>query len=352
MKRYLFASILALFFALAPLAHSASAQTGRRSSTAGNAKTQPAKAKPQATAPARQLIPLPASDAVLNVNVRRVLAEAIPRALAGDAAKLADVNADIEQFKTRTGIDARAVETMSVGVRFTNPSSNVTKIDHIVAVARGTFNSEALVAAGRLAAQGRHTQQQHAGKAVHVFGINNEMRLFGLFKFNVREMAVSVLDANTLAFGEPEAVRAAIDAQSGRGRIDAGLLDLAGTPNDIIGFAGNMPSSLVNDLDFGMPEITRSVASIKRFYGGLAMAGNGFQMLTVLRTTGAADAKSLGETIESVRQIAPGLISMSGGRGRVTRSALENLKVTAQGNEVQLRLELSQSDFAALTASF
>ncbi|HVF55626.1 MAG TPA: hypothetical protein VM934_05725 [Pyrinomonadaceae bacterium] len=346
MKRTFFASLIALVCVATMLGQASSAQTRRGSGGAANTKPQATTQRPQATAQTQRTVPLPASDAVLTVNMRRLLTEALPRAFASDAAKLAEINADIEQFKRQTGIEARSIDTLAVGARFTNPSPDVTKIDHVVVIARGAFNSGTIVAAGRLASQGKYSEQQHNGKAVHVFNVIGEAKLFGLFKIRLREVALSVLDANTLAIGEPEAVRAAIDAAGGSGRIDAGLLDLAGTASDVIGYAGNVPASATRDLDFGMPEITRSISSIRRFYGGIGMAGTGFQMLTVLRTTGPQDARSLGDTIEAVKQIAPGLISMSGSRGKLARGAIESLKVTSQGSEVQLRIELSPSDIA------
>ena len=46
---------------------------------------------------------LPASDAVALIKVRRVLGEAVPK-LADTSAKLAEVNRQIDDFKTRTGL--------------------------------------------------------------------------------------------------------------------------------------------------------------------------------------------------------------------------------------------------------
>ena len=55
---------------------------------------------------------LPESDAVAQVSVKRLLNDVMPRLLAGNPAKLAQANADIEQFKTRTGIEPRAFDEM------------------------------------------------------------------------------------------------------------------------------------------------------------------------------------------------------------------------------------------------
>ena len=344
---YTTTTTLALCVALAALAiPSAGAQTRRRGG--GGAAKPGAKPQATATAPARQAVPLPASDAVLAVDLRRLLTEAVPRALAADPARLSAVNADIEQFKARTGIDARAFDTLTVGVRLTNPSPSVTKIDHMVAIAHGTFRPDVLVAAGRLAARDKFREEKHAGKSVYIISLNDQLKLFGLLKVRVRDLALTVLDTSTLAVGEPEAVRATIDAQAGRGRVDADLLNFARSPADLILFAGNVPPSLTAGLDLGSPEINTAVASVRRFSGAIGVTPSGYQMQTTLRTLNAADAKSLGETLEALKQVAPMLISMAGARGKFAKNAVESLKITTQGGEVQLRLELAQADLAAL----
>lgn len=340
--RNIYTSTLALFVALAALAGASKAQTRRP----GGGASRPAAT--QTAAPARQAVPLPASDAVLAVDLRRLLTEAVPRALAGDAARLAAVNADVEQFKARTGIDARAFDTLTAGVRLTNPSPGVTKIDHMVAVARGTFRADVLVAAGRLAAQGKFNEEKHGGKSVYVFSLDDHIKLFGLLKMRVRDLAVTVLDANTLAVGEPEAVRATIDAQAGRGRVDADLLNFARTPDDLIMFAGSVPPALLAGIELGTPELNRAVASVRRFSGSVGTTAAGYQMQATLRTLNAADARGLGDTLEALKQVAPMLISMSGERGRFAKRAVESLRITTQASEVRLRLELAQGDLAAL----
>ncbi|MCA1591593.1 MAG: hypothetical protein LC754_02870 [Acidobacteria bacterium] len=342
MKRNIYASPAALLVVLAMLATPLVAQTRRK----GNAV--PA----QTPGVVRAFVPLPASDAVVVVNLRRLLTEAVPRALGGDAAQAAQVNADIERFKAQTGIDARQFDTLSAGVRFSNPSPHVTKIGHLVAVAHGTFNPGALVAAGRLASKGSYTQQQYGGKDVYVFSLNDQVKVFGLLKLRVRDLAMSALDANTLAVGETEAVRAAIDAQAGKGRVDEALLSMATNPNNLVGFAGNVPASALGDVDLGNPELTRSISSIRQLYGSIGMTGTGFQLLTALRTLTAQDAKSLGDTVAALKQFAPALINISGAKGKLAKNAIESLTVTTQGNEVQLRLELSPGDIATLRTVF
>ncbi len=109
-------------------------------------------ARTVAASPADALNYLPASDAVMLIDVRRLLNETMPQILAGDKEKLAQANSEIDKFKTRTGIDPRSFDRVVLGVRYTYPTANTTKLE-TVAVAHGKFDAKALAAACRLCAR-------------------------------------------------------------------------------------------------------------------------------------------------------------------------------------------------------
>jgi hypothetical protein len=341
MRRTLFASTLSLL--LFSLNVSAGAQTAGGASAAG-ARTSNA----QASAVARVNVPLPASDAVLRADLKRLLTGAVPHALASDPAKLAQVNADVEQFKARTGIDARDFDTLTVGARIVQLPSGATKVTNAVAIARGTFRPDAVVSAARGAAKGGFSEQKYGGQTVYVITVNDKIKVFGLAKMHVSELAVAVLDQNTLAVGEPSAVRGAIDAAGGRGHIDQALLNSVQTSPGLIAFAGSVPPGAFGGLDTGLPNVDRAVASIRGFHGSVAQTPAGFLLTTVLRTQTAGDAKQLFDTAQALKQVAPGLISMSGEKGKFAQRAVNNLKLSAKGDEVQLTLDVPQGDIAEL----
>lgn len=289
------------------------------------------------------------------VDMRRLF-EAMPRVLAGDPAKLAAVNADIEEFKTRTGLDARAFERVAIGVRFTNPSESITKIDHVVAIANGTFNAGALAAAGRLASKGQYQESKHGGKTVYVFTLNDHIKLFGIApRLSVKQLGMSVLDANTLALGDPEAVRAAIDAQGGRGRISPALVALAqNNPNAIVGYGANLPQSLLKKAEgLGNPEIEKSVAAIRQLYGSLSPSANGFDVFTTLRAATADDARNLGDTVTALKTLGSiAVAQLSGEKRKLAENGLDSLQINTQGTDVQLKLNFAQSDILTMLRVF
>ncbi|HEX8187993.1 MAG TPA: hypothetical protein VF586_06570 [Pyrinomonadaceae bacterium] len=327
MRRTFYASTLALLLA-ALAASSARAQT--------------------AAAP----LPLPASDALLTLDVRALFAEVIPRSLASDKARLAQVTADVDEFRARTGIDAREFDTLAVGARIVPLPSGATKLDRVTAVARGRFKPEALVAAARAAAKGGLAEQRHGGKTVYVATINDRIKLFGLARMHVRELAFAVLDQNTLALGEPEDVRAAIDAQAGRGRADMGPLNFPKDAGTFLAFAGNVPAGALAGVKTDIsPSVDRAIASVRGLYGTVGSTAAGAQLMTTLRAGTAGDAKQLFDVVNALRQLAPGFVSMAGAKWAFAGRLVDTMKVTTKGNEVQLRLEVPQADIAAVLKS-
>ena len=72
-------------------------------------------------------------------------------------------------------------------------------------------------------------------------------------------------------------------------------------------------------------------------------------MLLAARTVNADSARNLNDTVESLRQLGAMFINqMSSTKGALARSALDNLKITRQGNEIQMRTAVAQADLAPL----
>jgi hypothetical protein len=297
---------------------------------------------------------LPASDAVVTADVRRVLNEALPRALASDSAKLAQVNADIDRFKTRTGVDLRSVERIALGTRFRDVSNQATRME-TVAIARGTFSADVIVAAGRLAAKDKYRTEKYAGKNIYIFTLNDQMKLFGLFNMKLTDVAVSVMDAHTLAIGQLERVREAIDASAGRARVSGELVQLATrTPNALISFGANVPAAAMRELGgvgLDSDETTKNIASIRQVYGAIGMTANGFDMQAVARTDNAQAAQGLNDTITGAKELIAPMVSQllrNSAKAKLVRNTLDSLKVTTNGSELQIRFEVAQSDLSTL----
>jgi hypothetical protein len=141
MRRTFYASTLALTLAaLAAFNSEAGAQT-RRGAQAPRTGATATKAPAQRPLSAES-VPLPASDALLAVDLDKLFKEVVPRALAGDTARLSQVNADVDAFKTRTGLD------VVVGVHGSNmllPSAHAGGVVELIGPGRwGNFTQDIL----------------------------------------------------------------------------------------------------------------------------------------------------------------------------------------------------------------
>lgn len=296
---------------------------------------------------------LPASDTVALVKVKRLLDEALPAMLASDPAKLTEVNARIENFKTRTGLDPRAFDELALGLGYEYPTPRVTKVT-TVALAAGTFSSSALVAAGRKAANGKYREEKYQGKTIHVFSLDEQVRIFGVLDLKVRELAVAPLSANTLALGDLQRVRSAISASKGTAQTNAELISLASqNPSAIVGFGGNVSPVMIERLRIGNDAVAKDVASVRQIYGSVGMTEKDVELLAAARTADANSARSLGATVEGLTAFA-GLFAnrLPAPRAALAKSALGNLKVTVQGNDLQLRTAVAQAEVGPVIRGF
>jgi hypothetical protein len=340
-NRKSFAISIALIIAFISSALSTSAQT--RSATA--AKTSAA----SNASTAAPLNLLPQSDLVAFVNVKRLINEAAPKAFAGDAGRLAQFNAEIDKFKTQTGIDARSFESLAVGMHYQHPSPGITTTDKVV-IANGTFNASAFLAAGRLAAQGKYQEEKYNGAIIYIFNLQENVKMLGLLNMRVSQVAATTLNANTLVMGDLASVRATLDARSIQGRGNNDLIQLATrTPGAFIGFGANVPPSLTANVDLGNAEISKIIGSIRQAYGAVGTTADGFEMLTIARTEKPGDAQNLSDTLSALKQIG-GMMTgqLPSDKGKLAQAALDNLQIKSEGNETTIRLELKQADISAL----
>jgi len=302
---------------------------------------------PRPAPPADVLSYLPASDAIAVIDVHRLMTEALPRIFASDPAKLALANTEIEKFKTRTGIDPRTFDRVAVGMRYTYPSATVTKIE-TVAIAHGTFDARALVAAGHIAANGKYREVSHHGATIAVFNIGDTIKFLGLWNMKVNELAACALDRNTLAIGSLPNVRAAIEAGK-IGRASSDLVALATRDqNALIGFGGNATGELFKNLNVGSDAIAKDINSIRQVYGSIGMTETDFTLLLVARAATAADARNLNDTVTGLKQLGGILIArMAPAKKNLAQSALDSLKITTRANELEIRTQFAAADLAA-----
>ncbi len=292
---------------------------------------------------------LPESDAVAQVKINQLLTEAMPRILANNPTRLSEVNGHLDRFKDRTGLDPRQFQQVALGLRFTYPSEGVTKVQ-TVALANGSFSAAAMVAAGRIASNGKYREEKHQDKTLYIFTLEEHVKLLGLFDFKITELAAAPIDANILALGDPAGVKSLIDATRARKRANADLIALANRdPNAVIGFGANMSEQLISNLDIGNAPIATDLRNLRQVYGSVGTTTNDLQLFLGARAVNAEAAKSLGDTLEGLKQLGGFFVGrLSGARGVLAKSALTNLQIASNANELQIRTTVAQAEIGPL----
>jgi hypothetical protein len=304
--------------------------------------------KTTAAAPANIASYLPASDAVAIVDVKRMLNETMPSILGSDQAKLAQANAEIDKFKTKTGVDLRQFNRVAVGVRYAYPNATTTKLE-TVAIAHGTFDAKAVSASARAAANGKSREEKYRGLTITIINVNDQIKVLGLWNMTINELAICPLDSTSLALGTLENVKAAIDAGKA-GRAPAELISLASKdPAAVIGFGANITPELLAKLDVGNDTIAKDVSSIKQAYGSVGSTQSDVTVMMVARTDSAEAATNLRDMLQGLQQIGSMFIGrLADPRRALAESALNNLKVTARETEVEIRTQVAAANLAAL----
>jgi hypothetical protein len=292
---------------------------------------------------------LPQSDAVAQIKVKQLLSEAMPRILAGNPAKLSEVNASMDRFKDRTGLDPRMFEQVAVGFRFSYPSEGVTKVQ-TVALANGSFSAAAMVAAGRVASNGKYREEKYQDKTVYIFTLDENLKLLGLFDLKIGELAAAPIDGNILALGDPGGVRSLIDAGRSRKRANAELIALANRdPNAVIGFGSNVTEQLIGNLDIGNAPIAADLRTLRQVYGSVGTTESDLKLFLAARAVNPEAAKNLGDTLEGLKQLGAFFVGrLSGAKGVLAKSALANLQIFSEANELQIRTTVAQAEIGPL----
>lgn len=315
---------------------------------------------------------LPASDGAVNVNMRRLLSEAMVQILSGNQPMLADVLGSIDKVKAKTGFDLRQFEQIAVGVSSKRTGASGMSLEPVV-LARGTFNANALLALGKIAASqekikfreekiGARTiyiftpsitfktvplPNQTAAKAPSAF----EKALDKMFEGLSREFAVAAFDGNTLAIGSTARLRETFGATP---RIGGEVLDLISRkPNALVNFSFNLPGGLSNFFKLDNDELGKTLDSLRFMAGALDVGDGNAAVSLTAKTAKPEQAQSFQEQLEGFQNI--GKVFLGGAKGadkQVYTRLIENVKIARADDEVTLDLQIAQSDIDFLLDKF
>lgn len=308
---------------------------------------------------------LPVSDAAAVIDLQRLLNTALPQILNAKPQTLTVVNAKIDEVKNQTSIDLRQFEQVAVGVNYRQTAPK--KFDLLpVALARGKYNADALLTAMKLAAGNKFREEKVGAKTIYIFAPreivpnNNPQNnrsivlpglgiIIDLDKIFAGEIAVAAFDDKTLAFGKLARVRETLE---GKSRIAQNILALVNrNPNVVISFGGNVPTNFLAEM-FNLTEddeIGKNINSIRQMYGSLDAADGKAIVAVTAKTTDAKQAEDLETTVSGFQMLGKSVLGgMRGDDKKIYARMAENAKITREGSEVMLNLQVPQSDIDVL----
>jgi len=326
---------------------------------------------------------LPASDAVMTLDMRRLVGDALPQILAGNQPILAAIVGKIDEIKNKTGFDLRQFEQVAVGV---SSRQTARELDfQPVVLARGALNANALIALGKIAANGKYREEKIGDRSIYVFSPQQltqdpnfrttplppqkssasnssaapsaakktpsvfERAMNRMFDSLSREVAVAAFDDNTLAIGTPMRVRESFGANSAR--VGADVLNLVNRrPNAVAAFGFKVPNGLSEIIpNLGNDEIGKNIDAIRYLAGSFDVNDGSAAVSVMAKTLAPEQAINLHEQIEGLQSL--GKIFIGGGKGadkQVFARMIDNLKIARAANEVTLDLQIPQSDISIL----
>ncbi|HKP13375.1 MAG TPA: hypothetical protein VJZ91_14745 [Blastocatellia bacterium] len=295
-----------------------------------------------ATARAQSAIAnLPESDAVVTVNARRILTETLPRLLTAE--QMAGVQATLEKAKKVANFDVASIESAVIGLRLNR--SKPLSAPGMLLVMRGSFNADALVSLIKIGLKDKVREEKYGAKAMALLKLSDLMSSGGTAS-RPTEIALVALDGGTLAVGLPAYVKAALDADAGKGRIKPELVQMLGRePESLVRVALLVPQGFFNGIlpkdAQGSEEIGRLAGSIEQIYLSFNMDAQSFPLTLVLKSNTADNAHAIAGLLQTIAQMGTSTTDKN------VKPIIEALKITSQEAEVQVRTALPQEMIAS-----
>jgi hypothetical protein len=303
---------------------------------------------------------LPASDAVMTLDIKRLMTDALPKVLATKPQMVTQINAKIDEIKGKIGIDLREFEQIAAGVSYKKISATETDFDPVI-YARGKFNAGAFLGIAKLASKGKYREEKVGDKTIYVFQVTEiaqqnapqntnpaQKSIIDRFLDNLsKEIALTNYDNNTLAIGSLARVK---ESLSSGARVSPELLSLANRKRTaIMSFGANVPAGMSQFINLDIDELGKNLDSIRQLYGTFDFAAGNAVLSATARTTNANEAQSLEEMISGLQMIGKSLLAGSKGADKQIYAGLvEKAVISRKANEVMLDLQIPQADVDAL----
>ncbi|MEP6850472.1 MAG: hypothetical protein ABI999_16560, partial [Acidobacteriota bacterium] len=294
-------------------------------SLAAQRNKRPVSKRPAKVKQANQLVALlPASDAIVAIDSKRFVNNALPKLLSANQPLLSQITAKLDEVQQKTGIDLRQFEQVAAGFTMKQGTGKDVDFDPVV-IARGDINAGALVALAKVASNGKYREEKIGERTVYVFSpkdlakqhatVTGNQKVAGAIDRTidglVDEIAIASIDANTMALGSLSRVRQTLQTKTHVGLELTSLLSKK--PTAIASFAAKTPAGMSKLLPLDNDELGATVDSIRFVSGSMDMTEGNAVLQMMARTVKPEQAQSLLETLQGLQMV--GKAFLGGAKG-------------------------------------
>jgi hypothetical protein len=283
----------------------------------------------------RSLATLPEADVMIYVSPQKILNEAAPKVMA--PAEVAKMRASFADMKKSIGVDPATVEYLVISVRFHKPAGDLSFVaPDVMAVASGDFSADSLFTLVQLSLQDKMRIEKHGSKTIGLMKIDPiaaQAEKMPMLK-SLAELGVVPLSANSLAIGNLEYLKSAVDAAEGTRIVASATLEsLMRDPNVLMAATGAPISSLAKAFGlFGTqttPREARCDTAFGNFYTAITMSGNNFNLRGAMNADNPDTAKIVSGLLSGLMQ--QGIDAVP---DKQAQSILQSIKMTTKDNEI------------------
>lgn len=293
------------------------------------------------------LASLPEADTLVYINPHHIIADAAPRVL--PEKELAEMRAGFGEIKKSVGADPTNIDYLVLQVRFKKPNADLNfSLPEFMLVASGDFDGEALLKLAKDAAKERLRNDSYGSKTLGLITIDEiakEAEKTPLLK-SLSEVAIVLLDGNTIAVGTTSYVKAAIDAREGKGRISPDLLNsVLRDPTALASVAGSPWTAFAKTFALlgteNNPRAPKCDSKLGDYYAAFTMDATSFKFRGAMYADNPDTAKIIKSLLSSVLQQAAGLT-----KDKNAQTVLSSLVITPTETEVLVTADVSQQAVA------
>ncbi|HQZ81993.1 MAG TPA: hypothetical protein PLR83_02115 [Pyrinomonadaceae bacterium] len=297
---------------------------------------------------------LPASSAVVSIDVQKGLNDALPKLLGGNPQLKAEVDKGLAMFSTKAGADALKFSDVVVGVGVQEVPGAAPKILPVF-IGRGDVNAAQVVATAMAASKTPCAEQVVSGKTVYICQMEVSVKIpaktagaAGSGKV-LKETAFVALDANTIASGAVSRVIETIERRSSVNPTLKGLLKRS--PTTVAAFSMENVNGLEKIIPLENDDVGNALKSLRFMAGSADSVADGFVFNGLFRSADPASSKQLGSLFSGLQAIGKAFLGNSNRADQKMYARLINsVKITQAGNDVSLSIALPQADVNTLMA--